>query len=313
VSSVSANGSPVSVVYQLPTVTGGLPPLVGPTCTPATGSNFVPGTTSVACSVTDAKARGDVCTFNVTVTIPARLSVSRFVAFGDSITWGEDGRNSASESASGGQRFHPEVQFDTPDTYPGALQAELDSRYTAQLPTVANAGSVGEQVLDPRTFPRFTRDTSGPYDVLLLMEGANDLAPTTSASSIAAGLGRMIDNARSRGLRVFLATIPPENASSACMPQCRGSNAGLVPPFNDQVRLLASSKGVPLVDVFAAFHGDVLTLIGPDGLHPTAAGYHLIADTFFTSIKQTLEISPPVPTTTSIFRMPSVAPPGKRR
>jgi lysophospholipase L1-like esterase len=313
-SATSASGAAVPVVYQLPTVTGGLLPLSGPTCVPPTGSSFTPGTTNVTCSVTDAKARADVCTFSVTVTIPAKLSVSRFVAFGDSITWGEDGRNSASESASGAQRFHPEVQFDIPDTYPGALQTELDARYTAQLPTVVNVGSVGEHVLDSTTFPRFIRDTSGPYDVVLLMEGANDLAPTVTPSSIAAGLGRMIDNARSRGLRVFLATIPPENASSACLPSCRGSNAGLVPPYNDQIRLLAASKSVPLVDVFQAFHGDVLTLIGPDGLHPTAAGYHVIADTFFASIKQTLEVSPPIPTTTSnSFRTPFVAPPAKRR
>ena len=128
------------------------------------------------------------------------------------------------------------------------------------------------------------------------MEGANDLAPTMSLPAVAAGLGRMIDNARSRGLKVYLATIPPENASSPCMPQCRGGNAGLVPPFNDQVRALAASKGIPLVDVFQAFNGDVITLIGPDGLHPSEAGYHLIADTFFSAIKQTLEVSPPTPT-----------------
>jgi lysophospholipase L1-like esterase len=120
----------------------------------------------------------------------------------------------------------------------------------------------------------------------------------------------MIDNAKSRGLRPYLATIPPENASSLCMPMCRGGNAGLVPPFNDQVRLLAASKGVPLVDVFQAFHGDVLTLIGPDGLHPTAAGYHVIADTFFASIKQTLEITA-TPTSTPV-RLPFVTPPRRR-
>jgi lysophospholipase L1-like esterase len=306
ISMTSPLGSPVAVVYSLPTVSGGLAPLVGPTCTPSTGSNFAVGSTTVACTVTDAKARADVCTFAVTVTVPARLSVSRFVAFGDSITWGEDGRNSSSASAGGGQRFHPEVQFDTPNTYPGALTTDLDARYTGQLPQVANRGSVGEQVLDPGTFPRFTRDTAGAYDVVLLMEGANDLAPTTSASTIAAGLGRMIDNARSRGLKVYLATIPPENASSPCMPRCRGGNAGLVPPFNDQVRALAASKGVPLVDVFQAFNGDVVSLIGPDGLHPSEAGYHRIADTFFTAIKQTLEITA-TPTATP-FRMPFVSP-----
>jgi lysophospholipase L1-like esterase len=294
-------------------VAGGLTPLVGPTCTPATGSTFAPGATSVTCTVTDAKGRGDICTFSVKVTVPAKLSVSRFVAYGDSITYGEDGANSFSQTING-QRFHTTVQFPPPQTYPGALQTELDARYTSQLPPVSNQGAVGEQVLDPQTFPtKFVTRTSGPYDVVLLMEGANDLAPTTSASAIAAGLGRMIDNARSRGLKVYLATIPPENASSACMPGCRGDKAGLVPPLNDQIRLLASSKGVPLVDVFQAFHGDVITLIGPDGLHPTAAGYQVIADTFFASIKQTLEISAGTTAfTASPFRMPFVSAPRRR-
>jgi hypothetical protein len=39
-------------------------------------------------------------------------------------------------------------------------------------------------------------------------------------------------------------------------------------------------------------NGDVNSYIGPDGLHPTAAGYEKIADTFFTAIEQTLEIKP---------------------
>jgi lysophospholipase L1-like esterase len=308
-SAVSPAGAPVSVVYPLPTVAGGLAPLVGPTCTPPTGSTFPAGSTNVTCTVTDAKARADICTFAVTVTVPPKLSASRFVAFGDSITWGEDGRNSASESVAGGQRLHVEVQFDTPNTYPGALQTELDTRYTSQLPSVDNAGLPNESVLGTNTLSRFVSRTSG-FDVVLLMEGANDL-PNASASSIAAGLGRMIDNARSRGVKPYLATIPPENASSQCIPGCRGSYAGLVPPLDDQIRLLAASKGVPLVDVFQAFHGDVLTLIGPDGLHPSAAGYHVIADTFFASIKQTLEISTPTTTSTS-FRMPFVTAPRRR-
>jgi lysophospholipase L1-like esterase len=57
------------------------------------------------------------------------------------------------------------------------------------------------------------------------------------------------------------------------------------------LRLLAAAKGVSLVDVYQVL-GDDLPLIGPDGLHPTASGYHLIADTFFRVIKQTLEVSP---------------------
>ena len=46
------------------------------------------------------------------------------------------------------------------------------------------------------------------------------------------------------------------------------------------------------MDVYAAFHRDVTTLIDCDGLHPTPAGYQVIADTFFQKIRETMEVSP---------------------
>jgi lysophospholipase L1-like esterase len=235
--------------------------------------------------------------FAVTVLAPPHLSVSRFLAFGDSITWGEDGKNAPS-GLSGATLFRPTVQLPTPDTYPGALQDKLAARYTAQSPQVTNAGRPGETLTDPATLSRFVGYTSsGSYDVVLLMEGANDLG-NPNVSEVIAGLGRLIDDAKGRQIPVLLATIPPENPNGYD-PKNRGINAAQVAPFNDHVRELAASKGVPLVDVYQAFGGD-LTLIGTDGLHPTAAGYHLIADTFFASIKHIFEQAP-VP---SSSRMP---------
>ncbi|PYR08973.1 MAG: hypothetical protein DMF99_17215 [Acidobacteria bacterium] len=100
-----------------------------------------------------------------------------------------------------------------------------------------------------------------------------------------------VSDAKSRGMRVFLATIPPENPAGF-----RALAWSLVPGFNDQIRLLASSEGVTLVDIHQAFNND-LSLIGADGLHPNANGYHKIADTFFASLRQQLEVSPgPTPT-----------------
>jgi lysophospholipase L1-like esterase len=80
----------------------------------------------------------------------------------------------------------------------------------------------------------------------------------------------------------------------------RGKDWGwnLVPAFNSGIHGLALDEGIPLVDVNAAFGGN-LTLLGDDGLHPTAAGYQVIAGAFADAIRNNLEVKPPV---TSTFR-----------
>jgi lysophospholipase L1-like esterase len=271
----SLSGLPLTISYSAATATGGTPPTTV-SCSPASGAMFPIGVTTVSCTATDKVARTDVCRFSVTVTAPPRLSVTRFLAFGDSLTWGEDGRHSVMTLGSAGSTpVRPRVQFPVSDTYPGALQAKLAALYTAQAPQVTNGGKPGETVTSSATFPRFVSFTSsGAYDVVLLMEGANDLG-SHSNSEIIAGLARMVDDAKSRGMKVFLATLPPQNQA--------------VTSFNDSVNGLAASKGVPLVDVYQAF-GNNVSLIGNDGLHPTAAGYQVIANTFFVSIRQTLEL-----------------------
>ena len=110
-------------------------------------------------------------------------------------------------------------------------------------------------------------------------------------------------------MKVILATLPPQNPAGFD-PFDRGLQAAAVPPFNDQVRSLAASKGVALVDVYQAFGLD-LTLIGNDGLHPTATGYHVIADAFLASIRQTLEL-PAAPSSNPIRVVPWSVPPRRR-
>ena len=281
VSVTSPSGDAFPVPYPPATVTGGTPPTTV-TCAPPSGSTFPIGATAVTCTATDQAGRTATCGFSVAVTGPPRLTRTRFLAFGDSITWGEDGR--ISSTALVVPVLRPRVQFPIVDTYPGALTALLSARYTAQSPQVRNAGLTGEAVTDPTTFPRYVSYTSSrAYDVVLLMEGANDLA-RHAFSEIIAGLTQMIGDAQSRQMQVLLATIPPENPA-------QWSQAASVGPFNDRVRDLAASKGVPLVDVYQAFNGQ-LSLLGSDGLHPTAAGYHLIAETFFAAIRQNLEAAP---------------------
>jgi lysophospholipase L1-like esterase len=296
---------PLTITYGAPTTSAGTPP-TSVSCVPVSGSAFPVGSTTVTCTETDDVKRTDVCTFAVTVTGPPFLlaNATSFLAFGDSITWGEDGTIAATADAG---RVHLRVQLPAPETYPGALQADLSGLYTAQTPKVQNAGLPGEAITMSSTFPRLVSYTStGLYNVLLLMEGANDLANQSNSPAIA-GLGRMIDDAKGRQMRVFLATIPPENPAGCCPD--RGVESGLVAPFNDQVRALAAAKGVPLVDIYQAFGGN-LALLGFDGLHPNPGGYQLIANTFLAAIRQNLEVPSVSSVPTRTLRL--LAPPGRR-
>src|SRR5438105_4350597 len=103
----SPTGQPTPISYGTATSTGGAPP-VTISCSPASGSMFPVGSTTVTCSATDQLGRSDACTFAVTVTEPPRLAVTTFLAFGDSMTWGQDGLNSFSLSAG---VIHPWVQL----------------------------------------------------------------------------------------------------------------------------------------------------------------------------------------------------------
>jgi lysophospholipase L1-like esterase len=222
--------------------------------------------------------------------------MTRFLAFGDSITCGESGTNDGPvcvTSLSGPTAIRPLVQFPLSQTYPVVLQSELDARYSTQSPIVSNAGKSGESIASGAPTRLDGLLATGQYDALLLMEGANDIFgggdPSTIPTAIA-GLRQMVEDAKRRGILPYLATIPPEN-SAGCCPD-RGDGESLVPAFNAQVRMLAASEGVPLVEVYQALNADINAFIGFDGLHPTAAGYAAIADVFFAAINKTSEVSP---------------------
>src|SRR4051812_42009675 len=113
-------GSGQAVTYPPPTVTGGASP-VTIACTPASGTTFNVGTTAVSCTALDAASRQAQCSFTVTLT-PLLVSVTKYVAFGDSLTEGENGRR-----ATLGLGF-----IDPTSTYPVTLQALLNTEYPGQ-------------------------------------------------------------------------------------------------------------------------------------------------------------------------------------
>jgi lysophospholipase L1-like esterase len=125
------------------------------------------------------------------------------------------------------------------------------------------------------------------------MEGSNDADAAAGDSRVlpvASGyLQQIIDTAKNSGMRVIVATIPPMVPPGA---DSRAKGYQVVPTYDDMVRTVAMSEGVPLADVYQAFGSDAPTLIGFDGLHPDPAGYQRIADTFFATIKSSLETRP---------------------
>lgn len=288
-------------------------------CTPPSGALFPIGTTKVTCTAVDARQRTDSCSFNVVVqTIPV-ISLTQFVAFGDSITWGEDGdplvscgsNNNSSPFSLGPIRIRQRVA--TNSQYPMALQLKLAARYLTQAAqiSVINEGNPGEPAGAPSTLTRFLQVlNSTRSQAILLMEGTNDIFYGDPAGVDIAingnppgssGLSAMVSVARGRGLRVFLATVPPMVPGGA-----RACGNRLVVPLNDRIRALAVSQGVTLVDVYAGMGSAFSQYIGPDGLHPNVAGYDNIATTFFTVLRNTLEVSGATTTTTTMpFGAPS--------
>lgn len=307
----SVDGETALVTYPDPGVTGGKLPLTT-SCTPVGGALFQAGDTTVTCTTTDSLQRTDSCKFDVHVTTPPRISLTKFIAFGDSITWGEDGLNLIV-----GQTLlvQPHVQVDPDSRYPAVLETKLRSAYTAQLSdiSVRNDGIKGEVAGSRPAFDRFTRDVlTGEYQAVLLVEGANDISDSDSTAVDAAigNLGRMIDAAKGRGVRTYLGSLPPEDPLGCC-PR-RGRSPQTVMAYNSRLRNLAGQKGVDFVDVYSLFPGGNLIAsgyLGADGLHPTAQlGYPLMADAFFESLKATLEQPPTVSSTPKTAAWPPIPP-----
>ncbi len=303
VSQPSTTGQSVAVGYGTATATGGTPP-VQITCTPGNDTLFAIGATRVTCTGVDTRGQSGSCAFTVTVTPPPTLSLTQFVAFGDSITAGE-----ITVAGEGG--FHT-LQVIPSLSYPTDLRAALQARYSSQQIVVMNEGVKGE--ITSMGIARLPGVLQRGYQALLLHEGANDINNATDAQVLAAlsNIRSMVRFAKGRGVRVFLGTMTPQNPFT-CINPCRAYGYAQLQSYNLGLAAIAASEGVALVDVFAAFRGDVTTLIGPDGLHPTAAGYLVMAGAFFDAIKTALEIPTTITVAPSSARAPSVSIPWRKK
>ena len=275
---------PLPVSFIVPTATGGQSP-VTVTCSAQSGANFPLGSTVVTCTATDSLQRSASCNFNVAVTPTPRISKTKFLAFGDSITAGQCGLND---------------QECTP--YDARLITLLQQRYNRQTLLTTNLGVDGECASNDICLvngeageDRLPRQLSRDFEVLFLMEGTNDLinaASITGVNEAETSLERMVVRARQANKEVFLATIAPMRYPNPGPGKRLDAPGPLVPVLNERIKAIAVRHGAVLVDVYAALVADLAANISSDNLHPTDRGLQVIAETFFTAIRARLDSTP---------------------
>ena len=284
---VSLNASQL-VEFAAPTVSGGVAP-VTLTCTPASGSRFSLGTTSVTCVVADSLNHTGQCSFKVTLT-RTTLGATRFLAFGDSVTKGQNGLAESLVAP----RFD-----DTPNAYPTKLQASLQRDFPDQGIVVINEGLDGEFVEQALERLPGVLAQDQP-DAVLLLDGYNNLLNWCSLSQgvtltckttidlVVKNLRECVRTARSSsGVRyVFLSTLTPSGLLRGSFDR-RISPAAVI-RLNAKIAEMAGAEGATLVDPYPLFLGRESELVNDDGLHLTAAGNEVLAAVFFDKITATI-------------------------
>jgi lysophospholipase L1-like esterase len=209
----------------------------------------------------------------------ARISRTKFLAFGDSITAGEVTQPVGAAGGIGKLVLVPSA------SYPSVLQSKLASTYTSQASSisVSNAGLSNETILEgaqrfESAFPQ------SQAQVVLLQEGINFLnliGPDTST-----GVMRiMVQKAKDGGAKVFVGSMIPTVPGR---PRATVTPAALV-TYNSVLQIMCTQENVTYVDLYNPMLSEAEQLIGSDGLHPTEAGYRRMADLFFTAIRASLQ------------------------
>jgi acyl-CoA thioesterase-1 len=217
------------------------------------------------------------------VLLPASASAQttprRYIAFGDSITFGtgDSGRTELG--------------------YPSRLEDLLNQRGSSA--DVTNAGLPGETTGEALSrINRVLNQTPG--DVLLLMEGTNDINTQANSTgqvsneTILANLNEMANRAEARGMQVVHATLVPRLPSA----NYDGTNHATA-DLAAKIRELADAHNRRLADPFEVFFYQTTNVFtadyvgGSDKLHPNAAGYDLMAH-IFGDVLTNVDSVPPV-------------------
>ena len=107
---------------------------------------------------------------------------------------------------------------------------------------------------------------------MIILYGVDDVIHAYGIGSIISALDQMVDICKRNHVVPVLATYPrPITGHAVFGPRTRA--------LNDEIRSLASSKGVHCVDLYNEFDANP-DLYEPDGLHPNDAGTQIMALAF---------------------------------
>ncbi|MBM7115053.1 SGNH/GDSL hydrolase family protein [Archangium primigenium] len=197
------------------------------------------------------------------------------VAFGDSIT---DGAASTVDAA---------------HRYPDFLSRRVAADPALEGFSVVNQGIGGNRVLNatigPKGVDRFERDVLGTTGVThaLILIGINDIgfggfvpAQAVTANDITAGLQTMVDQAKARGVKVFLGTLLPFKGTAA--PYFSEETEAKRQAVNAWIRAnTARAQGIIDFEAATRDPADPLRLRAEydsgDHLHPNDVGYEAMA------------------------------------
>jgi lysophospholipase L1-like esterase len=212
---------------------------------------------------------------------PRALGATRFLAFGDSITWG---------AYSG---FDPRFVFDSSGTgYPERLQVALNSYHVPQVFTVDNQGQPGEQVrYAPERLRMLLLPPNPRPQVVLLLEGINDLSNGVPPQDVVTWLRQTINVALAQNIPVVVATMfQTYEVFDPIKQETRSNGAESVPDYNVRIRQMVASMGpnVHLVDLEPLMLDR--RMVGNDGVHNTDLGHETIARAFLQGIERAFPV-----------------------
>jgi acyl-CoA thioesterase-1 len=182
-------------------------------------------------------------------------SVAKIIAFGDSLT--------------AGYGLRPE------ESYPSLLQKKLEADgYDYE---VVNAGISGDT--SAGGVRRIDWSLEGDVKIVILELGANDLLRGQPISQMQKNLGQIIGRVKARGAEVLLAGMEAPTNSG---PDYRRS-------VHEAFQTLAREHDVALIPFFLDRVAGLESLNQEDGVHPTAEGTKIVAETVYQSLKPMLK------------------------